>query len=1223
MKFWEIFRFEVTYQLRRAWPWLIIVMLMLLVFLFVRDGSFAEALYTEFFINSPFMVAMATVFGSLLWLLTAAFITGEAAARDIASGMHPLTYSVPVTKIQYVGGKFLAAFIINAFILLSVQGTIMLAVYLPGVHPDSIGAFRPAAFLTAYTFIALPNAFAATAIQFAVSLKSGRPIAAYLGSLFLFFTSFFIASLILFRSGLGTLLDPIGVRFIWDELSHLWTTVEKSYRLLELKGPLLQNRLVWIGTGVVVTAFTYVTFRFTHRTVEFSWWTRFIPFQKSKRKLEEPQEIRKWQDPVIPNSTWSDRTFGFTFHFRQVLAIAWTSFRSLATSWAGLAMLIFIPLLAIPVVIDQMVAMSVPLVPTTARVIKELTGPLSADMSRWMVIPGFIIFFAGELAWRERDNNIGEITDAMPGSEWAPVLGKLLGLNLMLIAFTVALTVAGMIAQLLMGYSNFEFALYLQMMFGLQLPEYMLFAVLAILVHSLANQKYVGHLVAIIAYAFIAAIATMLGIEHNLWIYEAGPQWYYTEMRGFGTSLGPWAWSKLYWASWALLFTVVATLFWARGKESGFGFRLQLARRRLTLHTAWVAIAAILSILLIGGYIFYNTNVLNKYRDSTSVGEWRAEYERRYGKFENNPMPRHTAANLHVEIYPERRSLSIEGTYRLVNASAFALDSIHISTPTGGAITTSLTFDRDASVALNDSLHAYRIYVLQAPLKPGDSLYLNFKIDVTPRGFTNRGIDPSLDEHGSFFTNQGWVPSIGFQRQRGLTNPADRKTHGLEPRALMASLYEAHEGDAPSLDAGIAFEAIIGTADNQVAVAPGTLQRTWQENGRSYFHYSTSKPIGSDWVVFSADYKVHEAKWFPSGTPASQGESSTAEPVIVKIYYHPTHTAHLEPMMRGALASLEYYSKQFGAYPYSHLTLAEHPYAPGTGMHAEPSMIYYGQGYPYWIAKNESQLDFPYAVMGHEVAHQWTLPYALAEGLPFLSEGIAWYYGIMLVKETRGEEQTRQLLSFLRRPYPHQPIRRGEPLLRALDPYLSYRRGPFAMYALTEYVGTEKVNSAIRKLVEKSEMVGAEPVTTLDLYNELQAVTPDSMKYLLHDLFEVNTLWEFETKSVKAVETKEGTWQVTLDVKARKFIYDSAGVETDMQMDELIAVGVFAAASVGHDELSTPLYMANHRIRSGDQTITLTVNGKPVLAGIDPHHLLDWEEKEDDDNIEEVSVNPK
>ena len=93
---------------------------------------------------------------------------------------------------------------------------------------------------------------------------------------------------------------------------------------------------------------------------------------------------------------------------------------------------------------------------------------------------------------------------------------------------------------------------------------------------------------------------------------------------------------------------------------------------------------------------------------------------------------------------------------------------------------------------------------------------------------------------------------------------------------------------------------------------------------------------------------------------------------------------------------------------------------------------------------------------------------------------------------------------------------------------------------------------------------------------------------------------------------------MTLDVRARKMVDDSAGVETEVPMDEWVQIGVFGAAEQGEDELSAPLYVQMHRIRSGEQTITVTVPRKPALAGIDPYHLLDWEEGEDDDNIEGV-----
>jgi hypothetical protein len=229
---------------------------------------------------------------------------------------------------------------------------------------------------------------------------------------------------------------------------------------------------------------------------------------------------------------------------------------------------------------------------------------------------------------------------------------------------------------------------------------------------------------------------------------------------------------------------------------------------------------------------------------------------------------------------------------------------------------------------------------------------------------------------------------------------------------------------------------------------------------------------------------------------------------------------------------------------------------------------------------------------------------------------------MQVVKASRGDEEFRRVVAFMRRPYPYRPIRRGEPLLRALDPYLARRRGPFAMYALSEYVGSDRVNHAIRRLIESRDSVGAPPATTLDLYRELQAVTPDSLRYLLHDLFEVNANWELETERATARQTGDSAWQVTLDVRARKAAYDSAGVETDMPMDEWIPVGVFGTAEQG-DKLGNPLHVQLHRIRAGPQTITVTVTSKPALAGIDPYHLLDWAEDGDggaDDNIDSVQI---
>ena len=125
-----------------------------------------------------------------------------------------------------------------------------------------------------------------------------------------------------------------------------------------------------------------------------------------------------------------------------------------------------------------------------------------------MLIPLLIVFYAGELVWRERDAGLSEIADATPVPEWVFFLGKFLGLGLVLVVWMALLTAAGVLGQARMGYFDFEIGLYLRILFGMQLVDYLLFALLVFAVHAVVNQKQVGYLVALIAYGFIAFAST-------------------------------------------------------------------------------------------------------------------------------------------------------------------------------------------------------------------------------------------------------------------------------------------------------------------------------------------------------------------------------------------------------------------------------------------------------------------------------------------------------------------------------------------------------------------------------------------------------------------------------------------------------------------------------------------------------------------------------------------
>ena len=282
------------------------------------------------------------------------------------------------------------------------------------------------------------------------------------------------------------------------------------------------------------------------------------------------------------------------------------------------------------------------------------------------------------------------------------------------------------------------------------------------------NQKYLGQLVALVAY-LLMMFSGVLGIEHNLLVYGASPAWSFTDMRGFGPTLGPWLWFKLYWAAWALLLAVMARLLWVRGKESGFGTRLRIARHRFKRATAAIAVLIVALILTLGGFIFYNTNVLNEYITDDELVERRADYERRYGKYEGKPQPQRTATNLRIEIHPTRRSATMRGSYRLVNRHVLPIDSVHLEP--AFYVKTSVTFDRAFSHVLADDLLGHHIYALDEPLQPGDSLTLNFDVEFKPRGFRNGGFRASgagmgIVENGTYLTD-GALPVIGLPAPAG------------------------------------------------------------------------------------------------------------------------------------------------------------------------------------------------------------------------------------------------------------------------------------------------------------------------------------------------------------------------------------------------------------------------------------------------------------------------
>ena len=92
-----------------------------------------------------------------------------------------------------------------------------------------------------------------------------------------------------------------------------------------------------------------------------------------------------------------------------------------------------------------------------------------------------------------------------------------------------------------------------------------------------------------------------------------------------------------------------------------------------------------------------------------------------------------------------------------------------------------------------------------------------------------------------------------------LTDDSTRHRHGLEKVRRMPKLDDvaARQYNSGSFDADwINFEATVSTTPDQIAIAPGYLQKEWVQNGRRYFHYKMDAPIMNIYSIQSARYAV-------------------------------------------------------------------------------------------------------------------------------------------------------------------------------------------------------------------------------------------------------------------------------------------------------------------------------------------------------------------------------
>jgi ABC-2 type transport system permease protein len=1180
----RIFAFEFRYQFRQPLIWIASILFFIVVFFVVcSDAVSLGGSIGAVNRNAPFVIirilAIMTILGTFF---TTAFVSNSV-HRDFELQTDSIFFSTPLRKTDYLLGRFGGSLLLSCGAYIAICFGIVVGSMMPWLEPERVGPFQLAPYVFSMLVFVIPNLFITGCLFFSLATLTRNLMYTYAAVVVFVMGVLTAVNLIpdLDYRTLASLIDPYGLNS-FEIQSRYWTVMERNTMVPAIDGTLLLNRLLWCGLAATVLAFTVWRFRMTVGGAS-----------KAKRLLRQTTV----ETPA--------RTAGAT---GRAFAPTRPTFTA-ATSWAqyvhqarletfavikGIPFVIMMLFGLINVVGSTLTAESIagtPVWPVTAILLPNIIG------SFILIVLLVLIFYSGDLVWRERTLRVSEMFDALPMPTWTVWASKLTGLAASVGVLMIAVTATGVGVQTYRHYTNYELPVYFKGLFVFAGSHFLFLAVACLFFQAVCNNKFLAWLLS--AFIWIQGmVLPSLHLEHLLYRFMSFPQVFYSDMNGFTPFTQVILWTSLYWGFFCVVLLAVAHLLWVRGTEPRLRLRLRVARQRLTAPVRAALGVAAIGIVGSGSWIFYNTNILNRYITQDRQFDRVADYEKKYKQYEDMEKPRITDAKVDVDIYPERRTADMRGGYMLKNKTAAPIEMLHVG------INPEVVIRRlevpNGKIESEDKVQGYRIYRLDPPLAPGATMELAFDVSMSYPGFANSGARGKIVQNGTFFDSSDFLPHLGYQKMVELGDPNERRKRGLPPIVRFAKVdddaarrntYISNEAD------WVNFETTVSTSADQIALAPGDLQREWSENDRHYYHYKTDAPILNFYGWLSGRYVVKRDRW---------------NNVSIEVYYHPGHPYNIDRMIDGAKKSLQYFSDNFGPYQHKELRIVEFPrYA--RFAQALPNTIPFSEsiGFIGRLADDPEAIDYVFYVTAHEVGHMWWAHQVMGanvQGATLMSETMAQYSALMVMEKEYGRDKMRRFLKYELDSYlTGRGAERIEEMPLCLvenQDYIHYRKGSLIMYALRDAVGEEALNAALKEYVAAVKFQQPPYTNSPEFLDYVSKAVPPEKLAMLDDLFRHITL--YENKATKATWAKrdDGKYVVTLQFAAAKFRADGKGKETEQPLDDWVDIGIFGEKEEGAPPEGKVLLLEKRRLEKGQDRVEVVVDALPKKAGIDPFNKL-------------------
>ena len=998
------------------------------------------------YLNSPYTIGFMMALLSLSIIFMAILFALEILFKEWDTKFDIMLFSYPITLKNYLIGKF-SVFTLRTFL----SFLILIIGFVIGQN-SRIGnemqlEFSFWSYLYPFLIFGVLNCFFVCSFLFMVAYTTRKKLLVVIGGLLLyvFYMVLLVFSNSPFMAGsipqsievqqLSSLLDPFGASAYFFEAKDL-SVSDKNQFIVPLKGFLAINRIAYMLSSMLFLVISY----------------RFYVFNKVTSKNELKRKQQKVKDSIVrlTKAKTPVLNFGFKSEFCSIISFAKVDiiylFKSVTIVAVSMLLVFFV---GMEMYSDIDKGIRLPNYYASS-------GLLATSISQSFHLLGafVLVYFINDMYWRSSSANFYLIEDSAFFSK-AKLKGHLMSLAVLLVFLTTLLIVLALVFQISYGYTQIDWLAYFGVIIFNTIPLF-LFGTLLLLINSIINSKYIALGVSILAVVVFTTPLVKMLLPYPLLHIFSGFKGVFSDLNGYGAYLS--AFSN------RLLFGIsLLGLIWVL--KSFLKFK------------QWTKLKSLIVIVFFGLGVFGGFNFMNGYspknEDSQLVEA--VNYEKNYRHYQNIPQPTIIDVDTKIDLYPSENSYKIQGKYRIQNLTDKPISRILLNFHSDLELNEATFRIHNKEISVDEIALEIK---LDEPFMPSDTATLEFNLSY--RWFAVNGHQSfnAIVNNGSFMRISNYYPLLGYQSDKEIEDQQKREEYGLGNPTSLKKLEapEVFENDFINLN------MVVTTESNQTPMGIGNIVKTWTENDRTNTQYK------ADGIPFR--FAVASAKY--------QKQAIKHRNIEIEVLYHDMHFENVDRLLKNAVLNLDYCVDNFSPYPFEKISFVEvSSFTSGFAATAYPATIFMTENMIFHAnIDSDPSKDVINELAGHELAHIWWGNSQInpdeREGASMLTETLAMYTEMMIYKKMYGKDGMMNRVQIHQQIYDNEKGLFGDsPLYKV--PYgathIAYSKGAIVMVKLSELIGEDKVNLALKNFLLNNQY--PKKPTSLDLLDEFYKVSPN------------------------------------------------------------------------------------------------------------------------------------